>query len=276
MRLETPYLQPGLLNEGLNSTSFSVQIIVKHAFRWKVPSQKHSPLPCLFNSLTETKQTREERRRYVCNWKCFFFQEMIWYRNIIPIPLTADSEPTVCKSEYANCPAQACPPPPPPHGAALVDTFPNQPTCFGGFTSIKPKQDAAEAPHNPCTLKEKELQLNFLGIEYEYDVFPCTSSNNLKLGLNVQPSVSCGAISHNLINRLNAQLKVGLGRAGQLPQLLKRSPWGRESGFSGKHSVTPGPAVQQNKYMDGLWSLKDLDLNPTSLFNQPSDLMLAT
>ena len=28
--------------------------------------------PCLFNSLTETKQTQEERERYVCNWKCFF------------------------------------------------------------------------------------------------------------------------------------------------------------------------------------------------------------
>lgn len=165
---------------------------------------------------------------------------------------------------------------PPPHGAALVAMFPKQPTCFGGFISIKPKQDPAEAPRHPCTPKEKELQLNFLGIEYEYDVFPWTSSNHLKLGLNVQPSVSRGAISHNLINRLNAQLKVGLGRAGRLPQLLKRSPWGREPGFSGKHSVTLGPAVPQNKDMDGLWSLKDLDLNPTSPFYQPWDLMLVT
>lgn len=165
---------------------------------------------------------------------------------------------------------------PPPHGAALVAMFPKQPTCFGGFISIKPKQDPAEAPRHPCTPKEKELQLNFLGIEYEYDVFPWTSSNHLKLGLNVRPSVSRGAISHNLINRLNARLKVGLGRAGQSPQLLKRSPWGREPGFSGKHSVTLGPAVPQNKDMDGLWSLKDLDLNPTSPFYQPWDLMLVT
>lgn len=138
----------------------------------KIPRQKHSPLPCLFNSLTETKQTQEERLRYVCNWKCcfvFFFQEMICYRNIIPIPLTADLEPTVCKSEYANCPVQAWPP---PHGAALVASFPKQPACFGGFISIKPKQELTEAPHHPCALQEKELQLNFLGTEYEYDVYP--------------------------------------------------------------------------------------------------------
>lgn len=94
---------------------------------------------------------------------------MIWYRNIVPVPLTADSEPTVCKSEYANCPVQAWPL---PHGAALVATFPKQPACFGGFISIKPKQEPAEAPHQSCTLKKKELQLNFLGIEYKYDVYP--------------------------------------------------------------------------------------------------------
>lgn len=94
---------------------------------------------------------------------------MIWYRNIIPIPLTSDSEPTVCKSEYANCPVQAWPP---PQGAALAATFPKQPACSGGFISIKRKQDPADAPCQPRALKEKELQLNFLGTEYEYDVYP--------------------------------------------------------------------------------------------------------
>lgn len=43
---------------------------------------------------------------------------------------------------------------------------------------------------------------------------PWTSSNNLKLGLNAQPSVSRSTISHNLINRLNAQRKVGWGKQG--------------------------------------------------------------
>lgn len=152
----------------------------------------------------------------------FFFQEMIWYRNIIPIPLTADSEPTVCKSEYANCPVQAWPP---PHGAALVATFPKQPACFGGFISIKPKQDPAEAPRqSPRSEREKSCNWIFSAQNMNMMFIPSTSSNNLKLGLSVQPSVSRGAISHNLINRLNAQLKVELGRAGWLLQLLKRSP----------------------------------------------------
>lgn len=147
-----------------------------------------------------------------------FFQEMIWYRNIIPIPLTADSGPTVCKSEYANCPPQAWPP---PHGAALVATFPKQPACSGGFIPIKPKQDAAEAPRQSLySAREKSCNWIFSAQNRNMMFIPWTSSNDLKLGLNVQPSVSRSAISHNLINRLNAQLKVELGKAGWLPRLL--------------------------------------------------------
>ena len=45
-------------------------------------------------------------------------------RNPIPVPLTADSEPVVCKSQYANCSVCAWPP---PHEALLAATFPKQP-----------------------------------------------------------------------------------------------------------------------------------------------------
>lgn len=83
---------------------------------------------------------------------------MIWYRNIIPIPLTADSEPTVCKSEYANCPVQAWPP---PRGAALVAIFPKQPSCFGGFISIKPEQDPAEAPRQSLHSEGERAAIEF-------------------------------------------------------------------------------------------------------------------
>lgn len=38
------------------------------------------------------------------------------------------------------------------------------------------------------------------------------------------------------------------------------------TGFSGKPSLTLSPAAQQKKYMDGLWGVKELDLNPTSSF----------
>lgn len=45
-------------------------------------------------------------------------------RNPIPVPLTADSEPVVWKSQYANCSVCAWPP---PHEAPLAATFPKQP-----------------------------------------------------------------------------------------------------------------------------------------------------
>lgn len=95
---------------------------------------------------------------------------------------------------------------------------------------------------------------------------PWASSNNLKLGLNVQPSVSRSAISHNLINRLNAQLKAGLGKQGDCLNSWSAHHERGGFGFSGKWSLTLGPAAWQKKYMDGLWSLKELDLNPSSIF----------
>lgn len=63
-------------------------------------------------------------------------------RNPIPVPLTADSEPVVCKSQYANCSVCAWPP---PLEAPLAATFPKQPARFGSFLSIQPKQGPAAA-----------------------------------------------------------------------------------------------------------------------------------
>jgi hypothetical protein len=82
-------------------------------FSDEICSQKPflSALPLYF---THRDITNPGRKAELCLQLEMFFQEMIWYRNIILIPLTADSEPTVCKSEYANCPVQAWPR---PHGA---------------------------------------------------------------------------------------------------------------------------------------------------------------
>lgn len=63
-------------------------------------------------------------------------------RNPIPVPLTADSEPVVCKSQYANCSVCAWPP---PHEAPLAATFPKQPARLGRFLSIQPEQGPAAA-----------------------------------------------------------------------------------------------------------------------------------